>query len=156
MVLSYPLAVSPRSLPIHWTSKKLKLISGLSVMFSQFTIKNAEITFSIAWIDVFYFSFHDPQINLRKRLRTCPHDPGGRQLTHPVVNLASGARSDNCSHKFFVAPGQNWQLWGRLPIVQHRVNQLAEVTFLHVKRTQKLLRGKSSLARAHYWCYYCE
>ena len=39
---------------------------------------------------------------------------------------------------------------GGLPVVQHRVTRLAEVTFLHVNRTQKLPRGKSSLAHAHY------
>ena len=39
---------------------------------------------------------------------------------------------------------------GGLPVVQHRVTRLAEVTFLHVNRTQKLPQGKSSLAHAHY------
>ena len=42
--------------------------------------------------------------------------------------------------------------WGDfgLPVVQHRVASLAEVTFLHVNRRQKLPRGKCSLAHAHY------
>ena len=39
---------------------------------------------------------------------------------------------------------------GGLPVVQHRVTCLAEVTFLHVERTQKLPQGKSSLAHAYY------
>ena len=53
------------------------------------------------------------------------------QLTDPGV----GERSDNCncSHEFFVTPGK-----------------LAEVTFLHMNKTQKLPRGKSSLAHALY------
>ena len=38
---------------------------------------------------------------------------------------------------------------GGLPVVQHRVNCLAEVTFLHVNRSQKLPGGKSNLAHAH-------
>ena len=39
---------------------------------------------------------------------------------------------------------------GGLPVVQHWVTCRAEVTFLHVNRMQKLPRGKSSLAYAHY------
>ena len=39
---------------------------------------------------------------------------------------------------------------GGLPVVQHQVTRLAEVTFLHVNRTQTLPPGKSSLAHAHY------
>ena len=33
---------------------------------------------------------------------------------------------------------------------ERRVTRLAEVTFLHVNRTQKLPQGKSSIAHAHY------
>ena len=40
---------------------------------------------------------------------------------------------------------------GGLPVVQHRVTRFAKVTFLHVNRTQKLQRSKSSLAHAHYY-----
>ena len=58
------------------------------------------------------------------------------QLTDPGVNFAS---------VHGLAPSR-----GGLPVVQHRVTRLAEVTFLHVNRTQKLPRGKSSLAHAHY------
>ena len=58
------------------------------------------------------------------------------QLTYPEVNFAS--------------------VHGLTPVtvhmsfVRHRVTRLAEVTFLHVNRTEKLPRGKSSLAHAHY------
>ena len=63
------------------------------------------------------------------------------QLTDPGVNFASvHGLTPVTVHMSF------------LPIVQHRVTRLAEVTFLHVNRTQKLLRGKSSLAHAHYQC----
>ena len=33
---------------------------------------------------------------------------------------------------------------------ERRVTRIAEVTFLHVNRTQKLPRGKKSFAHAHY------
>ena len=53
-----------------------------------------------------------------------------------------------------IASGQLTEPWatsrGGLPVVQYRVTRLAEVTFLHVNRTQKLSRSKSSLAHAHY------
>ena len=50
-----------------------------------------------------------------------------------------------------MAPGQLQDAaWLDQDVVQHRVARLAEVTFLHVNRTQKLSRGKSSLAHAHY------
>ena len=41
---------------------------------------------------------------------------------------------------------------GGLPGVQHRVAHIAKIPFLHVNRTQKLSRGKSSLAHGHYEC----
>ena len=64
--------------------------------------------------------------------------------------ICVGAWSDayNCSHEFFFALGQLRE--AGLPVVQHPVTRLAEVTFLHVNRMQKLPLGKSSLAHAHY------
>ena len=72
------------------------------------------------------------------------------QLTDLGGLLCLGARSDacNCSHEFFVAPWATSR--GGLAVVQHQVTRLAEVTSLRVNRTQKLLRGKSSLAHAYY------
>ena len=64
-----------------------------------------------------------------------------------------------------IAPGQLTDLGvnfasvhGLAPVTVHRsfslprgdLTRLAEVTFLHVNRTQKLPRGKSSLTHAHY------
>ena len=71
------------------------------------------------------------------------------QLTDPGVNFASvyGLRPATV-HMNFSLPGATSR--GGLPVVQHRVTRLAEVTFLQVNRTQKLQRGKSSLAHAHY------
>ena len=75
--------------------------------------------------------------------------PGQWQLTDPGVNFASvHGLMPVTVHMSFSLPWGN--LERRLPVVQHRVNRLVEVTFLHVNRTQKLPRGKSSLARAHY------
>ena len=62
-----------------------------------------------------------------------------RHLTDPGVNFA-------------LVHGLTQETVHMLPVVQHRVTHLAEVTFLHVNRTQKLSRGKSSLAHAHYEC----
>ena len=74
---------------------------------------------------------------------------GPRQLTEPEVNFASmHGLTPVTVHMSFRSPGATSR--GGLPVVQHRVTCLAEVTFLHVNRTQKLPRGKSSLVRAHY------
>ena len=68
------------------------------------------------------------------------------QLTDPGVNFASvhGLMSVTI-HMNFSLP------WGNF---ERRVTRcttgFAKVTFLHVNRTQKLSRGKSSLAHAHY------
>ena len=74
------------------------------------------------------------------------------QLTDPAVNFASvhGLTPVTVHMSFSSPPGATFR--GGLPVVQHRVMRLAEVTFLHVNRTQKLPRGKSSLAHAHYYC----
>ena len=71
------------------------------------------------------------------------------QLTDPGVNFASvhGLTPVTVHMSFSLSRG-NFE--GGLPFVQHRVTRLAEVTFFHVNRTQKLPRGKSSLAHAHY------
>ena len=71
------------------------------------------------------------------------------QLTDPGVNFASvHCLTPVTVHKSFSLPRGKSR--GGLPVVQHRVTRLAEVTFLHVNRTQKLPWGKSSLAHAHY------
>ena len=71
------------------------------------------------------------------------------QLTDPGVNFASVyGLTPITVHMSFSLPRGNFER--RLPVVQHRVTRLAEVTFLHVNKTQKLPRGKSSLAHAHY------
>ena len=71
------------------------------------------------------------------------------QLTDPGVNFTSvHGLIPVTVHMSFSLPRGNFERG--LPVLQHRVTRLAEVTFLHVNRTQKLLRGKSSLAHAHY------
>ena len=71
------------------------------------------------------------------------------QLTEPGVNFASvHGLTPVTVHMSFRCPGATSR--GGLPVVQHRVTRLAEVTFLDVNRTQKISRGKSSLAHAHY------
>ena len=73
------------------------------------------------------------------------------QLTDPGVNFASvHGLTPVTVHMSFSCPGATSR--GGLPIVQHWVTCLAEVTFLHVNRTQKLRRGKSNLAHGHYQC----
>ena len=73
------------------------------------------------------------------------------QLTDPVVNFDSvHGLTPVTVHMSFSLPRATSR--GGLPVVQHRVTRLAEVTFLHVNRTQKLPQGKSSLAHAHYQC----
>ena len=71
------------------------------------------------------------------------------QLTDPGVNFASvHGLTPVTVHMSFSFSGATSR--GELPVVQHRVTLLVEVTFLHVNRTQTLSRGKSSLAHAHY------
>ena len=71
------------------------------------------------------------------------------QLTDPGVNFASvHGLTPVTVHMSFRCPGVTSR--GGLPVVQHRVTRLAEVTFLHVNRTQKLLWGNNSLAHAHF------
>ena len=66
------------------------------------------------------------------------------QLTDPGVNFASVHGLTPVTVQYVSrCPGATSR--GGLPFVQHRVTRLAEVTFLHVNRTQKLPRGKSSL-----------
>ena len=66
------------------------------------------------------------------------------QLTDPGVNFASvHGLTPVTVHMGFRCPGATSR--GGLPVVQHRVTRLAELTFRHVNRTQKLPRGKSSL-----------
>ena len=71
------------------------------------------------------------------------------QLTDPGVNFASvhGLTPVTVHISFSLSRATSRD---GLNVVQHRVTRLAEVTFLHVDRTQKLQRGKSSLAYAHY------
>ena len=71
------------------------------------------------------------------------------KLTDPGVNFASvHGLTPVTVHMSFSLPQATSR--GGLPVVQHQVTRLAEVTFLHVNRTQKLSRGKSSLVHAHY------
>ena len=71
------------------------------------------------------------------------------QLTDPRVNFASvHGLTPVTVHMSFSLPRAT--LRGGLSVVQHRVTHLAEVTFLHVNRTQKLPRGKGSPVHAHY------
>ena len=71
------------------------------------------------------------------------------QLTDPRVNFASvHGLTPVTVHMSFSLPRATSR--GGLPVVQHRVTHLAEVTFLHVNRMQKLPRGKSSPVHAHY------
>ena len=73
------------------------------------------------------------------------------QLTDPGVNFASmHGLTPVTVHMSFSSPRGNFERRVIIPVVQHRVTRLAEVTFLHVNRMQKLPRGKSSLAHAHY------
>ena len=74
------------------------------------------------------------------------------QLTGPGVNFASvHGLTPVTVHMSFSLPRGNFESSrGGLPVVQHWVTRLADVTFLHVNRTQKLPRGESSLGHAHY------
>ena len=71
------------------------------------------------------------------------------QLTDPGVNFAPvHVLMPITVHMSLSLPQDNFER--RLPVVQHRVAHLPEVPFLHVNRTQKLPRSKSSFAHAHY------
>ena len=103
-----------------------------------------EIPFSFVFLDITSTCGEQP-------FTACSHDSGTAHCLGatdlPRGQRRLGAWSDvcNCSHEFLLAPGQL-----REAGVQHQVTGLAEVTFLHVNLTQKLPRGKSSLAHAHY------
>ena len=63
------------------------------------------------------------------------------QLTDLGVNFASvHGLTPVTVHMSFSLPQGNFK--SGLPVVQHQVTHLAEVTFLLVNRTQKLSRGK--------------
>ena len=66
------------------------------------------------------------------------------QLTDPGVNFASVHVTPVTVHMSFSLPR------GSFERQVTRCTHLAEVTFVHVNRTQKLPRGKRSLAHAHY------
>ena len=71
------------------------------------------------------------------------------QLTDPRVNFASvHGLTPVTVHMSFSLPRATSR--GGLPVVQHQVTHLPEVTFLHVNRMQKLPWGKSSPVHAHY------
>ena len=73
------------------------------------------------------------------------------QLTDPGVNFASvHGLTPVTVHMSFSLPRGNFER--RVTRCTVPGNPPAEVTFLHVNRTQKLPRGKSSLAHAHYQC----
>ena len=70
------------------------------------------------------------------------------QLIAPGVNFASvHGLTPVTVHMSISLPGGNFE---RRIIAVLQVIRLAEVTFLHVNRTQKLPLGKSSLVHAHY------
>ena len=71
------------------------------------------------------------------------------QLTDPEVNFAlvHGLTPATVHMSFSLTRG-NFER--RLPGVLHRVTRLAEVTFLHVNKTQKFPMSNSSLVHAHY------
>ena len=86
-------------------------------------------------------------------LRACSHDPGTThcpRATHLGVNFASvhGLTSVTV-HMSYLLPLGNFERWVTCCATPGKPS-LAEVTFLHVNRTQKLSQGKSSFARAHY------
>ena len=63
------------------------------------------------------------------------------QLNDSGVNFASlHGLTPVTVHMNFSLPRGNFER--RVTVVQHRVTRLAEVTFLHVNRMQKLPRGK--------------
>ena len=63
------------------------------------------------------------------------------QLSDPGINFALvHGLTPVTDHMTFSLPGATSR--GGLPVVQHRVTCLAEATFLHVNRTQKLPRRR--------------
>ena len=73
------------------------------------------------------------------------------QLTDPGVNFASvHGLTPVTVHMSFSLPRGNFER--RVTRCTTPGNRLAEATFLHVNRTQKLPPGKSSLAHAYYRC----
>ena len=71
------------------------------------------------------------------------------QLTDPGVNFASvHGLTPVTVHMSFSLPRGNFER--RVTRCTTPGNPPCVVTFLHVNRTQKLLRGKSRLAHAHY------
>ena len=97
-----------------------------------------------------YFS-HQPSIGLRPVHMIPGELIALGQLTDPGVNFASAHGLTPVTADMSFSLHRETSRDG-LPIVQHRVTRLAEVTFLHVNRMQKLSWGKSSLAHAHYSC----
>ena len=92
-------------------------------------------------------------LNVNLGLRVCSHDLGTThcpgQLADPGVNFASvHGLTPVTVHMSFSLPRGNFER--RVTRCTTPVTRLDEVTFLHVNRTQKLPRGKSSLAHAHY------
>ena len=72
-----------------------------------------------------------------------------RQLTDSGVNFASvHCLTPATIHMSFSLPRGNFER--RVTRCTTPVTRLAEVTYLHVNRTQKFPRGKSSFAHAHY------
>ena len=65
------------------------------------------------------------------------------ELTNPGANFAPCTVTVRMSFRYPQATSR-----GGLPVVQHRF--FSKVTVLHVNRTKKFPRGKSSLANAHY------
>ena len=64
-----------------------------------------------------------------------------RQLTDPGVNFASvHGLTPVTVHMSFRCPGATSR--GGLPVVQHQVIRLAEVTYLDVNRMQKVTQGQ--------------
>ena len=96
---------------------------------------------------------HSIAKSANQELKACSRDPVithcAGQLIDPRVNFASvHGLTPATVHVSFCCPEATSR--GELPFVKHRVTRLAEVIFLHVKRTQKVPRGKSNLAHAHY------
>ena len=140
---------------IMWTDPYIGLIHSFKLIrcsfpkqLERFLSSNCNLSFKYSNIEMVVCTFI---ISKTKGLFTWTRDsslPQGNSLT-------PGSTLPRCTV---------WRLWlftwvfccpgatsrGGLPVVQHRVTRLAEVTFLHVNRTQKLPRDKSSLAHAHY------
>ena len=73
------------------------------------------------------------------------------QLTDPRVNFASvDGLTPVTVHMSFSLPRGNFEMRVTRCTTPGNPPCIAEVTFLDMNRTQKLPRGKSSLAHAHY------